>query len=212
MEVYRNRRLTSERYDKPKEQKKVDIWAKEKQPKRAKSKKPDGHLSERKIIKRAKSNNEMDIWARKKRLFNEILCTSTSSVSQNFQTCLFRCSFSADSRVFLAVTWVKVGRFSSSFCRLSFISFGSKLFSFIVCSLLLITFDGLADKSSTVFLLAITRRTWRSLPLSSGSWLWSFFCWITSAGPASVRTLSLHPFAEHLQEISPDLVSTSNYK
>ena len=32
----------------------------------------------------------------------------------------------------------------------------------------------------------------------------------TSVGPASVRTLTLHPFAEHLQEISPDLVSTSN--
>ena len=33
-----------------KSEKKVDIWAKEKQPKRAKSKKPDGHLSKRKII------------------------------------------------------------------------------------------------------------------------------------------------------------------
>jgi hypothetical protein len=28
--------------------------------------------------------------------------------------------------------------------------------------------------------------------------------------PASVRTLAFHPFAEHLQERSPDLVSTSN--
>jgi hypothetical protein len=64
---------------------------------------------------------------------------------------------------------------------------------------ILITFDGLADKSSTAFLLAFTRRTWRSLPLSSGSWLWSFFCWIISDGPASVRTLAFHPFAEHLQ-------------
>jgi hypothetical protein len=32
----------------------------------------------------------------------------------------------------------------------------------------------------------------------------------TSVGPASVRTLALHPFAEHLQERSPDLVSASN--
>jgi hypothetical protein len=36
-----------------KSEKKVDIWAKEKQPKRAKSKKPDGHLSERKIIQKS---------------------------------------------------------------------------------------------------------------------------------------------------------------
>jgi hypothetical protein len=33
-----------------KSEKKMDIWAKEKQPKKAKSKKPDGHLSKRKII------------------------------------------------------------------------------------------------------------------------------------------------------------------
>ena len=32
----------------------------------------------------------------------------------------------------------------------------------------------------------------------------------TSVGPASVRTLALHPFDEHLQERSPDLVSASN--
>jgi hypothetical protein len=36
-----------------KSEKKVDIWAKEKQPKRVKSKKPDGHLSERKIIQKS---------------------------------------------------------------------------------------------------------------------------------------------------------------
>ena len=36
-----------------KSEKKVDIWAKEKQPKRAKSKKPDGHLSERNIIQKS---------------------------------------------------------------------------------------------------------------------------------------------------------------
>jgi hypothetical protein len=40
-----------------------------------------------------------------------------------------------------------------------FKSLGSKIFSFIVCSSLLITFDGLAEKSSTAFLFAFTRRT-----------------------------------------------------
>ena len=47
------RRRTFERNDNPKERKQVDIRAKETQPKRAKSEKPDGHLSERKIIQKS---------------------------------------------------------------------------------------------------------------------------------------------------------------
>jgi hypothetical protein len=40
-----------------------DIWAKEKQPKRAKSKKQDGHLSERKIIQKSEHLSEKkDFW------------------------------------------------------------------------------------------------------------------------------------------------------
>jgi hypothetical protein len=52
----------------------------------------------------------------------------------------------------------KDGNYKTAFAT-HFKSFGSKLFSFIVCSSLFITFDGLADKSSTAFLLAFTRRT-----------------------------------------------------
>ena len=103
---YIYRRRTFERNDNPKERKKkwaferkknnpkernlknqMDIWAKEKQPKRTKSKKLDGHLSERKIIQERNLINQMDIWAGKKRLLNEMLCTSTSSVSQIYVCC-----------------------------------------------------------------------------------------------------------------------------